>query len=700
MKKVTKHIIYTLIITLAYGVQLNAQAADTIGIKKTHIVVKARAQGDKVLLRWGVDEKFAWKLGNEYGYTVERVTVLRDNQPLLEPERKILTGGPIKPKPLTAWESLVNTNDMAAVAAQAIYGEDFEVSEENDGSKLMQVIYESEELDRRFGFALFAMDQDFGTAQYAGLGYIDTDVKPNEKYLYNISSAIPPDIMRIEPSGVFISPSETENLPKPTDFAGYYYKKSFVLVWEYDLMLPYYTSYDLEKSEDGIHFKALNKTPLTKLADTEHSGISYTDSVQQFNKKYWYRIVGKSLFNEKSEPSDAVELIGFEELQSTPMFEENVILSDSEAELRWTFPEDEAWKLQKFNLLRAETAIGPYAIVKSDIDAKTRKLRYNELKPINYFKIEALGNGGDSQLSPPNMVQPIDSIPPSKPLGLKGVIDTLGVVKLTWKNNTEPDLKGYQIFRADTPNQEFTMLNKFSEIQASYSDTINLKSFNPKVYYKIMALDWRYNESEYSDILEIKRPDNIPPTSPIFETYKLNPDGVYFKWIKSSSDDVAKEMIYRKNVTNENTDIWEKVFETTSDTLSVYEDKNTSPGNKYLYTLVALDETGLESNPSPPLSINVMSQLVKPGVKGLYANIDRENKFVNISWRFNEPNAQELLLYKKEKDGDYILYRTLDAGQKQFIDKNLYPNTTYMYALKIVFNDGNVSKWEEIEVKY
>src|SRR5690606_23338485 len=214
---------------------------------------------------------------------------------------------------------------MAAVAAQAIYGEDFEVNDEENGSKLMQVVYESEELDRRFGFSMYAIDQDFQAAQYAGLGYVDEDVKLNEKYLYNISAAVPAEVMGVKPSGVFISPSEEEKLPKPTDFAGYYYKKSFVLVWEYDLMLLYYTSYDIEKSEDGKNFIKLNQTPITKLADTEYSGISYTDSVQQFNKSYWYRVVGRSPFNEESEPSDAIELIGHEELQAIPMFEDNVI---------------------------------------------------------------------------------------------------------------------------------------------------------------------------------------------------------------------------------------------------------------------------------------------------------------------------------------------------------------------------------------
>lgn len=699
LKNNIQNIVCIFIITLFSVINAHSQSTEEANDPNPEIIVKARAKGDKILLRWGVNEKFAWKYGNEHGYIVERVTVLRDSQPLLQPERKILTGGAIKPKPLAEWEALANKSDMAAVAAQAIYGEDFEVNDEESDSKLMQVVYESEELDRRFGFSMYAIDQDFEAAQYAGLGYIDEDVKSNEKYLYNISAAVPGDIMKINPSGIFISPSEEEKLPKPTDFAGYYYKKSFVLVWEYDLMLPYYTSYDIEKSEDGKHFTKLNQTPITKLADTEYSGISYTDSVQQFNKPYWYRVVGRSPFNEESEPSDAIELIGHEEMQAIPMFEDNVIISDTEVELSWDIPEQEAWKVQKFDLLRAETAIGPYSVVIADIEAKTRMIRYKELKPINYFKIQALGVAGDKPVSPSNMVQPVDSIPPLKPLGLAGVIDTSGVVRLTWKHNTEPDLKGYQILRADRPGQEFTMLNKYSVTTPDYSDTINLRSFNPKVYYKIMALDHRYNESEYSEILELNRPDKIPPTSPVFDSYKLQPEGVYLKWIKSSSEDVEKEIIYRKTLAGQSADIWEKVYETT-DTIASYVDKNTVPGSKYLYTLVSVDNSGLESNPSPPLAIEVMNTLLKEGIKGVYASIDRENKFVTLTWRITEPDIQEILLYKKEKEQPYVLYKTLNADQKQFTDQALYPSTTYKYALKAIFNDGTVSEWQEIEVVY
>ncbi|MEO0525859.1 MAG: hypothetical protein AAFZ89_01465, partial [Bacteroidota bacterium] len=211
------------------------------------LIIKARAKKDAIYLRWGVNDKLAWKYGNKYGYIIERATIFRDGEPLVESEKTILTGGAIKPRPLPQWESLIENNDMAAVAAQAIYGESFSVNN-GDESLLMKVINESGELEQRFGFSMFAVDQDFIAAEYSGLGFIDTDVKANEQYLYNIKMAVPEEILKIDETGLRISPSELNLLPKPFDFAGYYYNNAFVLIWEYDALLNFYTAYDLEKS--------------------------------------------------------------------------------------------------------------------------------------------------------------------------------------------------------------------------------------------------------------------------------------------------------------------------------------------------------------------------------------------------------------------------------------------------------------------
>ncbi len=693
-----KHsILYITALFISVCTPASSQEQEVVLPKK--IVVKALAKADAILLRWAVTDKYAWKYSNEYGFIVERTTVLRDGKPLSSPERVILSGDTIKPKPASEWESFVQQNDMAAVAAQAIYGESFQVNN-NEDNPLLQVFYESEELDRRFGFSLFAIDQDFEVAQFAGLGFVDTTVKENEKYLYKVKSAIPKDRMEIEPSGLFISTKDREELPKPFDFFGYYYQNAFVLVWEYDQLLPYYTSYNLERSENGNDYKKVNEVPITKLADSPYTGVSYTDSIPEYGKKYWYRIVGINYFNEKSPPSDPAELIAFKEIRTEPLFTSSNILSENEVELQWTFAEEEQWKLRKFELLRAETAIGPYKTVVDSIAPNQKSINYSPLSDINYFKLKAFGKNQDFKESPPTMVQPIDSIPPEKPQGLEGIVDTLGIVTLKWAKNTELDLKGYNIVRAYRKDQEFTKLNKQNLIKENYIDSIDMTSFDKAVYYQIIAEDNRYNESVPSDTLVLVKPDRIPPTSPVFKTYEIKDEGVDFSWINSSSDDWASTILYRQDATDSIPDRWQKIYEATTNSITNYSDTKVNPGRKYSYTLITVDQSGLESEPTPPLIINMPGKLLKPGIKGIYATVDREQKFIQLTWRFNDENGVELQLYRKSNEASFTLYQRLDPNNKRWIDQKLIPNTTYTYAFKAIFKDGSVSEWKEIEVKY
>lgn len=663
------------------------------------IIVSVRVKKDSIALRWAVNNKFAWKYGNEYGYVVERTTVLRDGEPVQPPEKIILAGAPIKPKSMPEWENYIQTNDAAAVVAQAIYGESFVINKEEDASAVMKVVLENEELNNRFGFSLYAVDQDYEVAKFAGLGYTDTNVKVNEKYLYNIKSAIPEEKLKVAPSGVFVSPSEAQELPKPIDFFGYYYKESFVLVWEYDQLLSFYGSYDIERSSDGVSFDKINSVPITKLADTPSTGISFTDSVPQYNKPYWYRIKGKSNFNEISLASDTLKLIGIKELTQAAVFTSSEIISKSQVELKWEFPDEELWKLKKYELLRAEKAPGPYTIVVDSISPKSYTYTYGPIADINYFKLKAVGHGSDYVASFPTMVQPIDSVPPKVPQGLKGTIDTLGVVRLTWDKNEELDLNGYNILKSNRPDQEFSKLNVDYLKSESYMDTIDMTSFTTAVYYKIFAMDNRYNESEASEILMLKKPDRIPPTSPVITNYKVVDNKVNLNWTNSSSEDAIGIAIYRQNNTEENLE-WEKIYTVSNDTVTAYQDSKINPGKKYAYTILAIDETGLESEPSVPIYVDISGELLKEGVKGLYATVDRENKFIDITWRFNNENAQEIQMYRKSEGEPYNLYKILEPTTSRFMDKQLIPNTTYGYGFKAIFKDGSISEWEEIIVEY
>ncbi|MEW7279184.1 hypothetical protein ABW636_11380 [Aquimarina sp. 2201CG1-2-11] len=239
---------------LVFG-QANESKEKTPAIK-----VIAQTESNTIMLRWTVDQPVAWKRANTYGYTIERFTISRNGTILNPPERKLLTPTPLKPAPLEAWETMVANNDHAAILAQALYGERFEVGETEQGT-LLQILNKAKELEQRFAFALFAADMNYKAATLAGLGYVDTNINPTETYFYKIKTMVPEKFGKITEGTLAVDPTKKTILPVPIDLFLVEGDKNIMLSWEYQLFKSIYTSYFVERSEDGTTFKRLGDTP-------------------------------------------------------------------------------------------------------------------------------------------------------------------------------------------------------------------------------------------------------------------------------------------------------------------------------------------------------------------------------------------------------------------------------------------------------
>ena len=210
----------------------------------SEVKMLARPQQDQILLRWAPTKASTWQYANTYGYTLERYTILRD-EVLLKPVEKVIIGA-FKPYPEEKWEHKMEENDYAAVAAQAIYGETFELTQ-NYSSDIMQVINKTKELEQRYSFALFAADQSFEVAQMEGLAFTDTSAKKNEKYLYKVYANIPPSIDEVDSGTVYIGISDFAPLPEPLDFTADFGDGIVMLQWNREFFFCFYNSFILSR---------------------------------------------------------------------------------------------------------------------------------------------------------------------------------------------------------------------------------------------------------------------------------------------------------------------------------------------------------------------------------------------------------------------------------------------------------------------
>ncbi|WP_282048525.1 fibronectin type III domain-containing protein [Maribacter aquivivus] len=665
------------------------------------VQVLARSLENKVLLRWAVDQPYEWKQANDYGFLIERATISRNGEAVIPIERQMLVSSPLKPKPQEEWIELANNDQNVAVLAQALFGKSFKTTAPSKGV-LGNITAVNNELEQRFTFGLLAAEQSFDGALLAGWAFEDSKINANEKYVYKISVALTPESkIKINEGSTFAGSSLFEELPKPIGVTGSFKDNKVELSWNFDLLSSFYTSYQVERSENGSSFYKMNKAPIFNATNTEGNSTNtmfYADSIPN-NIPFYYRIKGKTAFGEIGPASEIISGSAIKSLGFAPRISKKEIPDDYTAILHWEFKEEDNKLIKGFELKRSNKVDGPFATVQKDIPPNSRKTTFKNLQRINYFTIVAIGKNGVESPSFATIVQPVDSIPPMPPKNLNGVIDTTGILTLTWEKNIEQDLGGYRIFRAFSLNQEFSEITNKTHYKEEFIDTVKIKNLNTKVYYKIQAEDQRYNRSKFSEIITITLPDLTPPSSPVLKQYEVVEKGVKLKWIPSSSKDVASHSIYRKRSNEDNT-LWQIVLETNNLKDTLFINELDSEPNTYSYLILAKDSTGLESKPTRPLNVTYRgSKITKEDIK-FDGFVNRELRYINLSWKIKNQDVFEYRLYKGKDENNLKVYKTFNSSVKNYNDVTLTINTSYTYALQVIAKNGSISEMKKIELKY
>jgi fibronectin type 3 domain-containing protein len=658
------------------------QAQDSLRVS-----VIANIRQGVVQLRWGVNTPLAWKQTNRYGFKLERFTVMRNNEVLPTAERTVLAEV-IKPQPLDNWKDLATQNNYAAIIAQALYGEKFQLTG-NDTKGVSKFIALAQEMEQRYMVAMYAAELCYPAAVMAGWGYEDKNVKRGERYLYRVTPLTPENVIRIANGSAYISLKDMQPLPQPQELAAVFGDKTVLLTWNYGLLKNTYVSYFVEKSLDGKIFNRLTKLPLANM--NAHEGkpsnrMFYIDSLKNNSLITHYRIIGVTSFSEEGPASDTVKGQGVYKLIYIPHITRSIPNTAGGIEIEWEFDERGNTELKHFELQWSNNHNGPFVSVKSGIQPGLRKTVYDSLRETNYFAIKAVPMQGEGTVSFPVLVQPSDSIPPAPPTGLIGVIDTLGVVKLSWNKNLEKDLLGYQIYRAQTKGEELIPLTSVAIRTNQFVDTINVRNLNTKVYYAVTAVDRRYNQSNKSAVTEIIKPELVPPSTPVFTQYEVTPKGILLGWETGQEENLGKICLFRREQGSKEN----KLIKTFIDlNTRSFVDSTVSVNQMYSYQLTTVTAKGLSSPPSPSISIQTNSKTRTTGnIVSFTAKVNRKEKLVDVVWEHDLTDVKGFELYKGETGKPVSLWRVTKGFEKQVKDKDVKPGTQYDYIIRALMVGG------------
>lgn len=668
-------------------------------LKNTRIGMLSCNYGDSIALRWGPASSEVWNYGNKYGYIVERKTIIRGKEILYDNTEIIkLTSVPLKPALLPEMEIMANADDRVAIVAQAIYGSTFEVSGSASPASPISIINKARELDNRFSFALFAADQSIIAAKAHGLFFIDRNIKKDEQYLYRVYIAFPDSQIKADTALAFINPAEKEILPKPIGLEAEFGNRQAILTWDKVLLERFYASYSVERSNDGGKtFLPVNNLPfINPVKENEafpHKYI-FIDSLPVNGYLFKYRVKGKSFFGETGPPSDTVDGAGFAEIKDFgPEITNYRILNNNMVIFEWRVPQEFINDISGFEILRSRRIDGTYKTINKEVlkpDAKT--FVDTIAMTVNYYQVVAIDMQGRKHSSLSLMVQLEDSIPPMVPIGLKGIADSTGLVSISWERNSEPDLSGYNVFRANNPEAEFIKINSAGVFSNSYTDTISLQSLSPKVYYKVSAIDKHYNQSLLSNALSVRRPDIIAPASPSLESLESNDSCILIKWNRSPSIDVSHYILIRTEAQDS--------LKTKSTIIKAentfFIDNDLVAGTEYNYQLVAVDSS---RNISKPLvftgrAANVL-RYADEEVKNISFSKDIENGILTLKWEHPGKNVRKYIIYRSVGDGEILRYRAVEGSKLQFNDNNVKRGSTYSYRMQVQYENGRLLRLSE-----
>jgi uncharacterized protein len=667
-------------------------------VPKDEIKVITRSYGDSIVVRWAPTTPVSWQLLNQYGYRVERFIIVRDSVVLQDKRQTTLTAQAYKPAPLEQWKTDALKEELVAVAAQAIYGSSFQLTNVKTSS-VMDVVNKSRELESRFSFHLFAADLSPRAASLSALRWVDKDVKRNEKYLYRVYSLVPENNLKIDFGYAYQSAKDKLTLTEPRSPTAVPGDRGVKIEWDPNYLRDVYTAYYLEKSVDGGKtFSLARKLPIVPVANAGEGfqQIIVGDSLANNDDEFFYRIRGTNPFGDKGPYSKPVAVKGISSVKGNVSWANYTITPQNTVVLRWKF--SPAWEkeVEGFSIERATKESGPYKIITvKSLPAQTREYEDKVALPVNYYRIITSGKSKQKLSSTPYLVQLEDSIPPATPLGLKAVVDSLGIASINWQANKENDLLGYHVYRSNFKSSEFTRITTAPLINPNFIDTLNLHTLTSKAYYKVMAIDRRFNPSPQSEAFELARPDRIPPVPPVITTVKSTKDGVLICWNNSSSEDVANHSLYRRQ--NEASPwVLVKIFAKTDSCFIDNPDKKTA----YQYKIVAEDLAKLTAS-SQLFNAKVLETGAHPPITKIKSTVDRTEKKIKLTWTYSEPNVVKYLVYRAEEGDQLSLYGTILGSAAGFADGQLTINSTYLYRVKAVFKDGRESPFSEaVEVKF
>lgn len=707
--------------SLAYYYDLKYASAESedAPAERAYLSLLSKAYPDSIVLRWAPSAIGLWRRLNKSGYVVLRADrdVIDQRDPrdtsMAYLSSLIDSLELVQPWPLERIANQIAITDTAAmIAAQALYGETYETPASEASPDFVS---RSNETNMQFGFALLMADRSALAAEVLGLRYVDKTAETGKEYFYYLVPADDSLKHLVALSTIKNDPAQNQKVvelkaapgdgkvvltwPKDAnDFSGYWIERSADQgkTWQKlteDVLVFMEEEGSRPRANIGDIMISTEPDPSEGAADYFHFVDSTANDIN-----YQYRISGQTPFGDFSDYTFVNALSTDLTPPPLPVITSHEVDDLSNiASISWQmdYEEELLADLAGFSIWESTHPDSTYVQISDNLPRDARS--YTSPTPLekgrmHYYLLKAVDDKGNEVSSFPMYMHLIDEEAPAAPQNPAYTIDSTGVVTLVWEHNQEADLLGYRVYFANDKSHELTQLTNEPILVNLFKDSISLVTLTEKIYYRIEAVDLSHNRSEYSDFIEVQKPDLIPPVAPILHYPEMNDSIIHLQWDLSSSTDISRHILYRRLYGSG--DEWEVLKEFTAFERN-YTDTATQAEQWYQYTIRAQDDAGLFSDYAFPVKARRWFAGEIGTIENLQIVYDSTAQTVNLSWQFATPNDDLLkdqdylfYIYRSLGNSPVLRYRILDRDTTSFSDPKVQKEGTYNYTVKVVFMNG------------
>jgi hypothetical protein len=615
--------------------------------------------------------------------------------PVIKPHLQLIERKALAPLPLEDWiKHFMGNTEWDSMAVTTVYPKTIDPYYLKNTFDEENILEDEQELNRyRYLTSNYALNFSWSAIENSGFGFTAPLTEEAKLYALKLYPTPSGDTLWID---LDVANYQAPQVP---ELEAVFKNRRVELKWRTLEFRDDFFAWYLDRSfDEGKTWEMIYDLPLINPYDTltrDSDALKYLyreDIIPKNDSLVMYRLQGADFLGGRSQRAAIITGEGREDIRSSPLLLKTEQTDSNYAIITWEIRPEEAKLIKEFRILETDTTGQNYRVALEGIDPGVRKVVVPMKFRSNFFRVQSVSQVGTELTSFESLVMCYDATPPAVPQKFEGYIDTSGIAHFSWIVSEEVDLKGYYLFKGYFEDEELAMITPDPLSGPTHLDTVDMVIGNEWVFYQLRSVDTRGNSSGFTPLLKLKKPDIYPPAPPQFTSIKNDGKQIVLEWTSSPALDVASYALYRQVIETED-DFGLILSFDVANFQGRYVDSLVQSGLTYKYTLVSIDDDGLESSPSKPVSTKLKDFGVREPIEDFTTTITSEGGIL-LNWGYEQSPIQ-YYLYKGRDEEPISLLKVIDGADRSYLDEAVREGSTYRYVLQALFKNGVTSPYTQ-----